>query len=79
MKKDTRKWHDFHKSPWHNTVDCRSNKSLVAEVKSIESYVGFNSESEPEKEIWIIDVEPNATISTTKIHFGELDEPEEGE
>ena len=25
-KKDTRKWCDFHKIPWHKTVDCLSKK-----------------------------------------------------
>jgi hypothetical protein len=25
-KKDTRKWYDFHKIPWHNTVDFRSKQ-----------------------------------------------------
>jgi hypothetical protein len=51
----------------------------VAEVKASESDVGSDSESEPEKGRHIIDVEPSATISTTKIHPGEPDEPEEGE
>jgi hypothetical protein len=48
-------------------------------VKASESDVGSDSESEPEKGRWIIDVEPSATIATTKIHPGEPDEPEEGE
>jgi hypothetical protein len=47
----------------------------VGEVKYFESYGGSNSDLEPEKGRWIIDVESNATISTTKIQFGELDEP----
>jgi hypothetical protein len=33
QKKDTEKWCDFHKSPWHNTDKCRSKQSLVAEIK----------------------------------------------
>jgi hypothetical protein len=50
MKKDTRKWCDFHKIPWNiNIVDCCSKKSLVDEVKSYESDVGSNSEPEPER------------------------------
>jgi hypothetical protein len=50
----------------------------VAEVKSSKSDAGSDSNSKPEKGRWIIDVEPSATIATTKIHPGELDEPEEG-
>jgi hypothetical protein len=51
----------------------------VVEVKAFESKVGSDSELEPEKGRWIIDAEPSATISTTKIQLSELDEPEEGE
>jgi hypothetical protein len=65
-KKDIEKWCDFQKSPRHNTADCHSKKSLVAKVKASESYAGSDSESEPERGIWIIDVEPNAAIATTK-------------
>jgi hypothetical protein len=48
----------------------------VAGVKAFESDVGYDSESESERGIWIIDVEPSATTSTTKLH---PDEPKEGE
>jgi hypothetical protein len=66
-KKDTRKWCDFHKILWHNNIDCLSKHSLVAKVKASESDTDFESESEPKRGREIIDAEPNATISTTKL------------
>jgi hypothetical protein len=51
----------------------------VAEVKSSELDVDFDYEIEPERERRIIDVEPNATVATTKIEPSEPDKPEEGE
>ena len=43
-KKDTGKWCDFHKSPWHNIADYCSKKMLVAKVKASESDAGFDSD-----------------------------------
>jgi hypothetical protein len=66
-KKDTKKWCDFHKIPWHNADDCRSKQSLVAEVKASESDADSDSEPEPKRERWIIGVEPSAIVATTKL------------
>jgi hypothetical protein len=51
----------------------------VAEVKASKSNVGSDSESEPERGRNIIDMEPSATIATTKLQPGEPNKPEEGE
>jgi hypothetical protein len=51
----------------------------VAEVKASESDVGYEFESEPERGIQIIDVEPSAIVATTKLQLGEPDDPEEGQ
>jgi hypothetical protein len=76
---DTNKWLDFHESPWHNTIDCRSKQSLVAEVKASKSNVDYDFETELERGRQIIDAEPSANIATTNLQPGEPDEPEEGE
>jgi hypothetical protein len=73
------KWCEYHKIPWHNTEECRSKKSLVAELKAFESEADSDSESNPESGKWIIDVEPSATVATTKVQPSEPEEPEEGE
>jgi hypothetical protein len=67
MKMDMGKWCEYHKSPWHNIDECHSKKSLVVELKGFESEVDSDSESNPEGEKQIIDVEPSATVATTKV------------
>jgi hypothetical protein len=50
----------------------------VAEVKASESDVGSESEPELERGRQIIDTEPSATVSTTKLQPGEPYKPKEG-
>jgi hypothetical protein len=76
-KKDTGKWCEFHKIPWHNTDECHSKQSLLVSLKK-RSW-NPDSESDSEQGKWIIDAEPSATITTTKIQPDESEELEEGE
>jgi hypothetical protein len=78
-KKDTRKWCDFHKSPWHNTDECRSKQSLVVEIKDKEPNLDLESDSENTGKIQIIDADPTTIVMTTTIQPEEPTDPEEGE
>jgi hypothetical protein len=78
-KKDTGKWCDFHKIPWHNTDECRSKQSLVAEIKDKESNPDSESDSENTGRRQIIDADPTAIVTTTTIQPEEPTDPEEGE
>jgi hypothetical protein len=79
VKKDTGKWFDFHKSPWHNTDECHSKQSLVVKMKASELDLDSNLDSKMEKGKQIIDVEPSATVSTTQIQPEDPKDMEEGE
>jgi hypothetical protein len=70
---------EYHKIPWHNTKECRSKQSLMAELRASDLEVDSNFESNPKGGKQIIDVEPSATVATAKFHPRELEEPEEGE
>jgi hypothetical protein len=78
-KKDTRKWCDFHKIPWHNTDECRSKQSLVAKIKEKEPNPDSESDSENNGRRQIIDADPTATVVTATIQPEEPTDPEEGE
>jgi hypothetical protein len=51
----------------------------LVELKAYESEVDYDSESNPKGGKRIIDVEPSATVTTTKVHPSEPKEPEEGD
>jgi len=73
MKKDMGKWCEYNKIPWYNTKECRFKNSFMAELKASESEVDSDSESNPKGGKQIIDVEPSATIATTKVRPSELE------
>jgi hypothetical protein len=67
MKKDMGKWCEYHKIPWHNTKECFSKKLLMFKLKDSELQVDSDSESNFEGGKRIINVEPCATIVSTKV------------
>jgi hypothetical protein len=78
-KKDTGRWCDFHKIPWHNTNECLLKQSLVAEIKDKESNPDSESNSENTGKGQIIDADPTANVATATIQPEEPTDPEEGE
>jgi hypothetical protein len=79
MKKETGNWCEYHKIPWKNTKEFRSKMSLVVKLKASKLEADSDSELNPEGGKQIINVEPSATISTTKVWPSEPEELEEGE
>jgi hypothetical protein len=79
MKKDTGKWCDFHKIPWHNTNEFHSKQSLVVEIK--EKYLNLDLESDLENNgrRKIINIEPTAIVVTATIQPKEPTDLEERE
>jgi hypothetical protein len=78
-KKDTEKWCDFHKIPWHNTDECRSKQSLVVKIKYKELNPDSESDSENTSKGKIIDADPTVIVTTATIQPEEPTDPKEGE
>jgi hypothetical protein len=49
------------------------------ELKAFESEVDSNSKSNSEGGKWIVDFEPSAIVTATKVRQNKLEEPKEGE
>jgi hypothetical protein len=69
----------FPQNPWHNTHECRSKKSLVAEIKDKEPNLDSESDYENIGKGQIIDADPTSIVTTTTIQPEEPTDPEEGE
>jgi hypothetical protein len=72
-------WCDFHKIPWHNTDECCSKQSLVAEIKDKEPKPDLESDYENTGKGHIIDGDPTTIFATITIQREEPTDPEEGE
>ena len=79
QRRTPEKWCEFHKSPWHNTDECRSKQSLVAEIKDKEPNLDSEYDYENNGKRQIIDADPTAIVVTTSIQLEEPTELEEGD
>ena len=73
------KWCEFHKISTHNTSECQAKRSLVVELKASKLDACYDFELEldkrNEKGKQIIDLEPSAFITTTKLQREEPKDP----
>ena len=71
LKKDMIKWCEFHNNPTHNKNKCSTKQPLVAKLKAPKSHARSDPEPEPdkgdEKGKQVIDVDPSAIFTTTKL------------
>jgi hypothetical protein len=78
-RRTSEKWCEFHKIPWHNTDECRSKQSLVAEIKDKEPNPDSEFDSKNNGKEQIIDADPTTIDATATIQLEEPTDPEEGE
>jgi hypothetical protein len=68
QRRTPEKWCEFHKSPWHNTDECRSKQSLVVEIKDKELNPDSEYDSENNGKGQIIDADPTSIVATTQFN-----------
>ena len=77
--KDIEKWCDFRKSPWHNTNECHSKNSTMAEIKDKEPNPDSKSDYENTSKRQIIDANPTVIVAAATIQPEKPIDPKEGE
>ena len=67
--KDTGKWCDFQKIPWHTTDECLSKLSFLAKIKDNDLNPHSESDSDNTGKGQIINANPTAIVATATIQF----------
>jgi hypothetical protein len=74
--KDMGKWCDHHKIHWHNDDEYCTRQSLLLKLKALGSNSTLMPHDSMDKGKYTINVEPNVSITTTKV---QPEEPKEYE